>query len=117
MTDFEPGPPKEDPNPPSWEEHVDQKERRMLRARREKNQSIWFGFGMFGVIGWSIVVPTLLGIFLGLWIDRTWPNQFSWTLMLMLAGLLVGCLNAWNWVNSESGMRRRKKERDRNGDR
>jgi len=56
---------------------------------------------MFGVVGWSVAVPTLLGIALGLWLDRLWPGGFSWTLALLLAGVTLGCLNAWYWVSLE----------------
>lgn len=93
--------------PPAWEDSVDVKEQRKIRARREKNRSVWFGFGMFGMVGWSIVVPTVLGIFLGIWIDQNWPSQFSWTLMLMLGGLIIGSMNAWSWVQRESEYKRR----------
>ena len=54
------------------------------------------------VIGWSIAVPMILGITLGLWVDAKVDSQRSWTLMLMVAGLGVGCLNAWTWVRRES---------------
>ena len=99
---------------PSWEGRVRNKEQRKIRARSQKSRSLWFGFGMFGVIGWSVVVPTLLGIFLGIWIDQRWPSQFSWTLMLMLAGLVIGSINAWNWIRQESGVDQQanKKEQD-----
>lgn len=80
------------------------KEDRKLRARREKNHSIWFGLGLLGLIGWSIVIPTFLGLSLGVWIDRTFSSPFSWTLMLMFAGLILGCLNAWHWVNREQAV-------------
>lgn len=76
-------------------------ESRKLRARQEKQQSLWFGLGLLGLVGWSIVVPTLLGLALGVWIDGRFPSRFSWTLMLMVAGLGVGCLNAWQWVDRE----------------
>ncbi|MDB9390701.1 MULTISPECIES: AtpZ/AtpI family protein [Microcystis] len=76
-------------------------EERKLRARVEKKHSIWFGLGLLGLVGWSVVLPTLLGMALGIWIDREWPSRFSWTLMLMLAGLMLGCLNAGQWVKRE----------------
>lgn len=82
-------------------QQVAAKEARKLRAREEHNQSLWFGLGLLGLIGWSIVVPTLLGLALGLWIDGRFPSQFSWTLMLMVAGLGLGCLNAWKWVDHQ----------------
>lgn len=77
------------------------KEDRKIRARQDKSQSIWFGLGLLGLVGWSVVTPTLLAMALGIWIDQTFPSRFSWTLMLMVAGLLLGCLNAWNWVARE----------------
>jgi ATP synthase protein I len=74
---------------------------RKRKAQRGAKRSIWFGLGMSGLIGWSVTVPTLLGAGLGLWIDKHYPNRFSWTLMLLLFGLFIGCLNAWHWVDSE----------------
>src|SRR5580658_8964641 len=74
---------------------------RKLKAQREANQSIWFGLGMSGLIGWSVTIPTLIGAALGIWLDKHYPNTFSWTLMLLFIGLIIGCLNAWHWVGSE----------------
>ena len=56
---------------------------------------------MMGLIGWSVVIPTLLGAALGLWLDKRYPGTQSWTLMLLVIGLIIGCLNAWHWVDSE----------------
>lgn len=84
------------------EEHVAGKEARKLRARREKERSIMFGLGMFGLVGWSVAIPTLIGIAVGIWIDRTYPGPYSWTLMFLVIGVALGCLNAWYWVKRES---------------
>jgi len=78
------------------------KERRKLYARQAKpHGGVWFGLGFAGLVGWSVVAPTLLGMALGLWLDRRFPSQFSWTLALMLGGLTIGCLTAWEWVSQE----------------
>jgi ATP synthase protein I len=74
---------------------------RKRKARARPDRSVWFGLGMSGLIGWSVTVPTLIGAALGLWADRHYPSPYSWTLMLLLAGLIVGCFNAWRWVDSE----------------
>ncbi len=74
---------------------------RKLKARRDGTKSIWFGLGMSGLIGWSVTVPTLIGAAIGIWADRRYPSRYSWTLMLLLTGLIIGCLNAWHWVDSE----------------
>lgn len=76
-------------------------ETRKLRARRDQGQGVWYGLGMFGMIGWSVTVPGLVGTALGVWLDRHHPQSFSWTLSLLLAGLVAGCFTAWAWVASE----------------
>ena len=77
---------------------VGAKAARKLKARRHPTQGVWFGLGMMGLIGWSVVVPTLLGAALGIWLDKRHPGTYSWTLMLLVIGLLMGCWNAWHWV-------------------
>ena len=80
---------------------ISDKARRKRYAQREGQQSIWAGFGMFGLIGWSIVVPTVAGAALGVWLDQHHPQSFSWALSLLILGLFTGCLMAWQWVNKE----------------
>ncbi len=81
-------------------DEISTKASRKLRAR-ESTGSVWFGLGMMGLIGWSVVVPTLLGAAIGIGLDRRHAGQFSWTLALMIGGLSIGCLNAWHWVAKE----------------
>ncbi len=81
---------------------VEHRAQRKLRARRERDAGIWFSLGMFGLVGWSVAVPTLAATALGIWIDKTWPSRVSWTLTLLLLGIVVGCFNAWYWVRRES---------------
>ena len=82
-------------------EKIGTNEVRKVKARRKKGQDIWFGLGMIGTIGWSIAVPTLIGVALGIWIDKMWPGRISWTLTFLLAGLVLGCINAYYWVKKE----------------
>ncbi len=81
---------------------VSEQAQRKLKARKNQRHSVWFGLGMFGLIGWSVAIPTLAGIALGLWIDKRWPGPVSWTLTLMFAGVALGCFNAWRWIGEES---------------
>lgn len=80
---------------------VGAQEQRKLRARRQAVKSIWFGFGTFGLVGWSVAVPTLLGAWLGVKLDQRYPGHTSWTLSLLMLGLAVGAFNAWHWVARE----------------
>jgi len=75
--------------------------RRKLKAQRHKTPGLWFGLGMMGLVGWSVVVPTLLGAVLGYWLDKHYAGQPSWTLTLLIGGLILGCFNAWHWIDKE----------------
>ncbi|MEO8452147.1 MAG: AtpZ/AtpI family protein [Gemmatimonadota bacterium] len=86
---------------PTLAEQVGAKAARKLEARHNPAHSVWFGLGMMGLIGWSVAVPTLLGAALGLWLDQHHPGRHPWTLALLVAGLALGCLNAWHWVTKE----------------
>ena len=77
------------------------REKRMLKTKRTKMRSVWQGFGFFGLIGWSIVVPMLIGAAIGRWLDNTYSGARSWTLVLLVGGLTLGCINAWRWVLKE----------------
>jgi ATP synthase protein I len=86
---------------------------RKLRARQTRGreaQTVWSGLGMIGMVGWGVSVPTLLGAALGIWLDRRFPGTHSWTLTLLFAGLLIGCLNAWRWINKEERATREEQE-------
>lgn len=104
-------PPEAPRKPPAdLAEQVGLKAARKLKARRNATPGLWSGLGMMGLIGWSVVVPTLLGAALGLWLDRHFPGSRSWTLALLVAGLLLGCFNAWHWVSKEDRAMREEQE-------
>lgn len=85
-----------------FEDHVARKASRRARAERDADKSIWFSLGLFGLVGWSVAIPTLLGLALGIWLDTRWPGRVSWTLTLLFIGIALGCANAWYWVTQES---------------
>lgn len=82
-------------------ETITRKARQMEEARKRHRQSPWYGLGMFGLVGWSVAVPTVAGVALGVWIDGRWPGEVSWTLTLLVGGAILGALNAWYWVQRE----------------
>src|SRR5450432_3781151 len=86
---------------PTLAEEISAKAARKLKAQRDSRRGVWFVLGMMGLIGWSVVIPTLLGAALGLWLDKRHPGGHAWTLALLMAGLTIGCLNAWHWVAKE----------------
>jgi ATP synthase protein I len=103
---------------PSWEafhHEVGVKVARKLKARRNHNQGIWFGLGLLGLVGWSVVTPALIGVALGIWIDTRSHSRFSWTLMLLFIGLILGCWNAWHWVSTQQEIIERGKNEPKKG--
>ncbi|MFH1136916.1 MAG: AtpZ/AtpI family protein [Pseudomonadota bacterium] len=94
----------------SFSQTVGAKAARKLKARRNPTPGVWFGLGMMGLVGWSVVIPTLLGAALGIWLDHRHPGSHSWTLALLVAGLVIGCFNAWHWVAKEDREMREEQE-------
>ena len=101
---------KNDKDRTALSREVGAKAARKLKARRNPVQGVWFGLGMMGLIGWSVVVPTLLGAAVGIWLDNRHPGNYSWTLMLLVIGLVIGCANAWHWVAKEDKEMREEQE-------
>lgn len=81
---------------------IGKKSSRKIRARDQGEKGLWYGLGMFGLVGWSVAIPTLLFLVAGIWIDKNYQSPYSWTLMMLVIGIIVGCLNAWFWVKRES---------------
>lgn len=77
---------------------------RTRRARRERWQregerSIGQNLAMIGALGWTIVLPTVAGMFAGRWLDRHFNMGIFWTLGLLMAGLALGCALAWKRIH------------------
>lgn len=88
-----------------FEKEIQKQTNRKIRSREEGDRGIWFGLGMMGVVGWSVSIPTLLGIAAGVWLDARTGDRVSWTLTGLMVGLAIGLLNAWFWIQRESRKR------------
>jgi ATP synthase protein I len=95
----------------SFSRAVGAQEQRKLQAR-QRHAHVWSGLGMLGVIGWSVCLPTMLGAWLGQWLDKRQPGTHAWTLALLVAGLCLGCANAWHWITKEQNAIHRGQEDD-----
>ena len=74
---------------------------RIERGKKEKGESFWLYVGLIGVVGWSVVVPMVLGVLLGVWLDRRLGTGYTWTMGLLVFGLGMGCFNAWRSITKE----------------
>ena len=73
---------------------------RNLRRLREGDPSVARRLAQIGVLGWMIVVPMLMGLFVGRWLDRTFNSGVFCTAPLLMLGLALGCWSAWKWIKS-----------------
>ncbi len=88
-------------HPDRLDEAVRLRHERRVRWQREGERSIGRNLAMIGALGWTIVTPTLIGIFAGRWLDRQFASGIFWTLGLLVAGLALGCWLAWKRIYRE----------------
>ena len=88
-------------SPRDEEPFVREIRRQAERARQEQRLTFWRGLGWIGSVGWMVVIPTLIGAFLGRWIDVRAGTGVFWTLSLLFIGLVIGCFGAWRHVGEE----------------
>jgi ATP synthase protein I len=93
--------PVNDPSdhPEQLDQAVRLRRRRREHWQREGERSIGQNLAMIGALGWTIVTPTLLGIFAGRWLDHVFTSGIFWTLGLLVTGLAIGCWLAWRRIN------------------
>ena len=80
-----------------------------VRQRRERRQywlkegepSMARYVGQIGVLGWIIVTPTLIGLFIGRWLDHKLGTGIFWSAPLLLLGVIVGYWSAWRWMHKQ----------------
>lgn len=78
------------------------KSRRRERARRRGTDNVWSWMGMFGLVGWTVAVPTLLGLALGVFVDNRVESSVSFTITFLIVGVAIGAAMAWYWIRQES---------------
>ena len=78
------------------------------RANKE-NKQIVYRAALLSVYGWQLAIPVLLGIMLGILLDRLLPiPHFSWILNLILLGFVIGFYNATQWMKKNLGLKGKK---------
>jgi ATP synthase protein I len=82
---------------------------RMIRAAREAAErdrrghedpepSLGVRLGQIGVLGWMMVVPMLLGLFVGRWLDARLHTGIFFSAPLLMIGAAFGMRSAWRWM-------------------
>jgi ATP synthase protein I len=82
-------------------DEVRRQRRRQEHWRREGEPSMARFIGQIGVLGWIIVAPTLIGLFIGRWLDHHFESGIFWSAPLLLIGVVIGCWSAWRWMHAQ----------------
>ena len=87
--------------PDGLAETVRRQSQRQQRWLHEGEPSMARFIGQIGVLGWVIVTPTLIGLFVGRWLDHTFGSGIFWSAPLLLVGVVAGCWSAWRWMHKQ----------------
>jgi ATP synthase protein I len=69
-----------------------------LERREHSAESFWRSLSVLGTVGWSIAIPAVAGVWLGRRLDQMFDTGVRFTLMFMVAGVMIGSVVAWRVV-------------------
>ncbi len=72
---------------------------RAKEARTNPEPSLGVRLGQIGILGWTIVVPTLLALALGRWLDHIFATGIFFSAPLIMIGAILGFWSAWKWMH------------------
>ncbi|MDW6024405.1 AtpZ/AtpI family protein [Mesorhizobium sp. BAC0120] len=72
---------------------------RAKQGEENPEPSLGARFGQIGILGWTIVVPTLVAVFVGRWLDRILDTGIFFSAPLIMIGAAIGLWSAWKWMH------------------
>jgi ATP synthase protein I len=72
------------------------------RAELEPEPSLGSRLGQIGILGWTIVLPTLLGLAVGHWLDKRFATGVFFSAPLLMVGAAIGLWSAWKWMHRQT---------------
>jgi ATP synthase protein I len=72
-----------------------------LHRREPSAESFWRSLSVLGTVGWSIALPAVAGAWLGHRLDLRFESGVRFTLMLLVAGVMLGSVVAWRVVREQ----------------
>ncbi|WP_112799111.1 AtpZ/AtpI family protein [Rhizobium sp. SYY.PMSO] len=91
------------PPDPRERDHLAEAARRAAEREKEGRSnpepSLGARLGQIGILGWTIVVPTLLATLLGRWLDRSFSTGIFFSAPCIMLGAAFGFWSAWKWMH------------------
>jgi ATP synthase protein I len=85
--------------PDKMEEAARKALRRDRAGKETPEPSLGARLGQIGALGWTIVVPILVALFLGRWLDRRFSTGVFFSAPLTMIGAAFGLWQAWRWMS------------------
>jgi len=86
------------------------------KLSQRSNRRYVYRAAILTVYGFQVVIPVLIGIFVGLLLDKKFPlEHIAWTLNLILLGFLIGLYNANTWFYRMMELHKTKKRKPKGG--
>ena len=71
---------------------------RRFDRREPSGRAFWRSLGVLGSVGWPLAAATVGGALAGRWLDARSGTGIRFTLMLLVAGAVVGCVIVWRLI-------------------
>lgn len=91
-----------DPEQRKLVQAIDQMNARREDWERNGEWPLGRALGMMGRFGWTIVGPTLLGAFVGRWLDRLFHCGVFWSATLVFLGAAAGFYMVWKRMQTDA---------------
>ena len=68
---------------------------------KDPEPSLGARLGQIGVLGWMVVIPTLLALLAGRWLDHRLATGIFFTAPSLMIGAAIGFWLAWRWMHRQ----------------
>ena len=76
-------------------------EQRAKLAREDPEPSLGKRFGQIGVLGWIIVIPMLLALLFGRWLDDKLSTGITFSAAMLMLGAALGLWLGLRWMHKQ----------------
>jgi ATP synthase protein I len=88
-------PPSEDRSTREVVREIDRLEQLEREAQTRRGRSLWVQVSRVGTLGWLIALPIVGGALLGHLLDRRFDTGLTFTLAMLLLGLVIAGFTIW----------------------
>lgn len=74
---------------------------RARRGEANPEPSLGARLGQIGVLGWMVVIPMLVTLAIGHWLDRRFASGIFFSAPALMIGAVIGFVLAWRWMHRD----------------